>query len=432
MDSTYGHAVSLAVPVFLALIALELVVDRVRKARCYHLADSLNSLSCGILSTGMRVFFGFLGLFAYEWVLGHAAIVHLPASHWMTWIFAFVLYDFCYYWQHRFGHTVGLFWASHVVHHQSEEFNLTTALRQPGTGAFTNWVFYVPMALVGVPLGVFLLVGVAQLFYQFWPHTRHIGRLGILDRWIQTPSNHRVHHAQNDIYLDRNYVGVFLLWDHWFGSFQEELDAEPPIYGIRGQLRSWNPVWANLHYYWAMAQDCWHAAGWRDKLRVWFAPPGWRPADVAARFPKQPYDPVRDFRRYDPPRSLSLSLYALVQLGVLIAANSHFLAVLPKESSWLNVLYFGVILISLATLGGVLENRREGLLLEGARVAIAGIAAVAMGSWFGARDSRVVLGIGLFALGSLVWLWVSSRKGQAIERGERDHALAGFRAGSHR
>ena len=175
------------------------------------------------------------------------------ASNWLTWVFAFVFYDFCYYWQHRLGHTVGLFWATHSVHHQSEEFNLTTALRQPGTGAFTNWIFYVPMALSGIPIGVFLLTGVIQLFYQFWPHTQLIGRLGILDRWIQTPSNHRVHHAQNDIYLDRNYVGVFLLWDHLFGTFQEERDDEPCIYGVRGQLKSWNPVWANLHYWWLMA-----------------------------------------------------------------------------------------------------------------------------------------------------------------------------------
>ena len=250
MDTTYGRAVALAVPVFLALIALEIVVDRAKRTRYYHLADAINSLSCGVVSTGVRVFFGFLGIFFYEWVLRHWTPVRLPAYHWGTWIFAFVFYDLCYYWNHRFGHTVGLFWASHVVHHQSEEFNLTTALRQPGTGAFLNWIFYLPMALCGVPLGVFLMVGVIQLFYQFWPHTQHIARLGFLDRWIQTPSNHRVHHAQNDIYLDKNYVGVFLIWDHLFGSFQEELDGEPCIYGIRGQLNSWNPVWANLHYYW--------------------------------------------------------------------------------------------------------------------------------------------------------------------------------------
>jgi alkylglycerol monooxygenase len=404
METTYARAVGLAIPVFFALIALEFAVDLVRRTRYYRLADGINSLSCGIISTGMRVFFGFLGLFAYDWLYQHSPF-HLPAGHWGTWVFAFVFYDFCYYWQHRFGHTVGLFWASHVVHHQSEEFNLTTALRQPGTGALLNWVFYVPMALAGVPMGVFLLVGVAQLFYQFWPHTRHIGRLGFLDRWVQTPSNHRVHHAQNDIYLDKNYVGVFLLWDHLLGSFQEELDREPPIYGIRGQLRSWNPVWANLHYYWAMAKDAWHARSWRDKLRVWFAPPGWRPADVAQRFPKPEYDPRRDFSRFDPQRSTSHSLYALVQVTALIAADDHFLAVLPKQAGWLNALYFVWILVSLVTLGGILENRREFLRFDAARVAVTGLAVLMAGSWFGGvHDARLVLAIEGYVLVSLAWV----------------------------
>ena len=294
--------------------------------------------------------------------------IHLPAKHWGTWVFAFVFYDLCYYWNHRWGHTVGLFWASHVVHHQSEEFNLTTALRQPGTGAFLSWIFYLPMALCGIPVAVMLMVGVAQLFYQFWPHTQLIGRLGFLDRWIQTPSNHRVHHAQNDIYLDKNYVGVFLIWDRLFGSFQEELDEEPCIFGIRGQLNSWNPVWANLHYYVAMAKDSWHAASWSDKVRVWFAPPGWRPADVAARFPKRPYDPRVDFVKFDPPRNVALSAYGLVQFVALIAANSQFLALLPKQATALNVAYFLFILGSLVCLGGVLENRREFLIAEAARL----------------------------------------------------------------
>ena len=154
MDTTYSKAVALAVPVFLFLIALEFFTDRAKRTRYYHLADAINSLSCGMVSTGMRVFFGFLGIFFYEWVLLHLAPVGLPANHWGTWLFAFVFYDLCYYWNHRWGHTVGLFWASHVVHHQSEEFNLTTALRQPGTGAFLGWIFYLPMALCGVPLGV--------------------------------------------------------------------------------------------------------------------------------------------------------------------------------------------------------------------------------------------------------------------------------------
>jgi alkylglycerol monooxygenase len=407
MDTMYGRAVAFAVPVFLLLIAVELIADRVRGTRYYRLADSINSLSCGILSTGMRVFFGFLALFTYEWVLHHWAPVQLPANHWAVWVFAFVLYDLCYYWQHRLSHRMGIFWASHVVHHQSEEFNLTTALRQSGSGSFLGWIFYLPVALCGIPIGVFAGVAVAQLFYQFWPHTRMIGRMGILDRWIQTPSNHRVHHAQNDIYLDKNYVGVFVLWDRLFGSFQDELDEEPCIYGIRGQLKSWNPVWANLHYYWAMAKDAWYARSWLDKFKVWVAPPGWRPRDVAQRFPKPEYDPTRDFERYDPPRRTALSWYVLAQFVALTAANSHFLAVLPNQPVQGNLLYFLFIGATLVILGGVLENRREFVLLEGVRLAVIAAAVLATGTWLG--GARIGVPVAAFAVLSLSFLWYASR-----------------------
>jgi hypothetical protein len=304
------------------------------------------------------------------------------------------------------------------VHHQSEEFNLTTALRQPGTGAFTNWIFYVPMALCGVPVSVFLMVAVIQLFYQFWPHTRMIGRLGVLDRWIQTPSNHRVHHAQNDVYLDRNYVGVFAIWDRLFGTFQEELDEEPCIYGVRGQLKSWNPVWANLHYYSILLRDSLHARRWRDKLRVWWAPPGWRPADVAARFPKPPYDPRRDFERYDPPRSTTLSLYVLAQFALLMAAHSHWLAELAKQPVAVSVAYYLFLLASLVALGGLLENRRVFRMLEAGRLILVAAGVLGLGEWFGGvRDAAARMGIMLAAIASLAWLSWSGRPGRAEAAG---------------
>jgi alkylglycerol monooxygenase len=424
VESLYADAVSLAVPVFIGLVALELIFDRIRRKGYYHFADAISSLSCGMVSTGMRVFFGFAGLFAYEWILTRCAPVVLPSSHWLTWLFAFVFYDFCYYWQHRLGHTVGLFWASHSVHHQSEEFNLTTALRQPGTGVFTNWLFYIPMALCGIPMKVFLLVGVIQLFYQFWPHTRFIGRMGILDRWIQTPSNHRVHHAQNDIYLDRNYVGVFLAWDHLFGTFQEEREDEPCIYGVRGQLKSWNPVWANLHYYWIMLRDSWHAQSWRDKLRVWYSPPGWRPADVTARFPKPEYDPHRDFERFDPARSTWLSVYVLVQFTALLLAHSHFLGVLSKQTLPANALYFLFLVASMAILGGLLENRSTFRMLEGGRVLGSAAMVVVMGGWFGdLRGGSSIAAIVVFAILSLAWLLWESRGALLGEAAEPAAAL---------
>jgi hypothetical protein len=220
-----------------------------------------------------------------------------------------------------------------------------------------------------------------------------------------------VHHAQNDIYLDKNYVGVFLIWDHLFGSFQEERQEEPCIFGIRGQLNSWNPVWANLHYYSAMAKDSWHAHSWWDKVRVWFMNPGWRPVDVAARFPKRPYDPRVDFAKFDPPRNTLLSAYGLIQFVALVAANSQFLALLPKQSAALTSAYFGFILGSLVCLGGVLENRREFLYAEAVRVTATTLAVLAAGTWFGGvRDPRVLIPIGAFQCVSLAWLWLASRE----------------------
>jgi sterol desaturase/sphingolipid hydroxylase (fatty acid hydroxylase superfamily) len=206
-------------------------------------------------------------------VLNHLAPVTLPAGHWLTWVFAFVLYDLCYYWWHRLSHTVGFLWGAHIVHHQSEEFNLTTALRQPSTAFLNAWVFYIPLALCGVPLTVYLVVGVAQLLYQFWPHTRHIGKLGFLDRWIQTPSNHRVHHARNGPYLNKNYVGVFLIWDRLFGTYVEEDDAVPCDFGIVGQLHSHNPITLTFHEWIAMLRDAARARGAGARLRQLFGPP---------------------------------------------------------------------------------------------------------------------------------------------------------------
>ncbi len=204
-----------------------------------------------------------------------------------------------------------------------------------------------------------------------------------------------------------------MIWDHLFGSFQEELDQEPCLYGIRGQLKSWNPVWANLHYYWAMAKDCWHAESWLDKGKVWFAHPGWRPADVAARFPKPEYDPRRDFVKYDPPVGVTLSLYGFVQFVALMAANSHFLALLPKQSTAWNVAYFLFILVSLVCLGGVLESRREFMMLEAARLAAIAFAVLAGRTWFGGvHDDRILVSIGIFAILSLAWLWRASRSRQ--------------------
>jgi alkylglycerol monooxygenase len=281
-----AQIIVLATPVFLLLIAVEVVVGLRRGRNTYRLHDALASIGLGILSQIVGVFTKLATLGLYVLVFTHLAPWHLPADEPWVWIAGLLLYDLCYYWRHRLGHTCALLWAAHVVHHQSEDYNLSTALRQSSTNWVGEWLFYLPLALLGLPPLVFAVVALIDLLYQYWVHTQQIGRLGWFDRWFCAPSNHRVHHAVNERYLDRNYGGVLIVWDRLFGTYQEERADEPCVYGTRKPLGSWNPLWANFEVYADLLHDSRHARRWSDKLRVWFKPPGWRPADVAARFPR--------------------------------------------------------------------------------------------------------------------------------------------------
>jgi len=323
-EMTGPQVIVLATPVFLLLIALEWYVGRRRGRDTYRLNDALNSIGLGVLSQIVGVFSAVITLGLYTVVYEHASLAQLSVSSLWVWVVGLVLYDFCYYWHHRLGHTVALFWAAHVVHHQSEDYNLSTALRQTGSGWVAGWLFYLPMAVLGFPPLVFAVVALIDLLYQYWVHTQQIGRLGAFDRWFCAPSNHRVHHAVNDRYLDRNYGGILIVWDRLFGTFQEEVDRDPCVYGSRGPLRSWNPLWANLQVYAGLLHDSWHTRRWSDKLRVWLAPPGWRPDDVAARFPKAPFD-IAKVERFDPPMSRRAARTAAGLFVVLLGATAWWL-----------------------------------------------------------------------------------------------------------
>ena len=321
---TGPQVIVLATPVFLALIALEFAVGRARGRDTYRLNDALNSIGLGIMSQITGLFVALFTLGIYTAVYEHLAIWSLPKDSAAVWLGALIAYDFFYYWHHRAGHRIALFWASHAVHHQSEDYNLSTALRQTSGGWVAGWLFYLPMAVVGVPPLVFAVVALIDLLYQYWVHTQQIGRLGWFDRWFCAPSNHRVHHAVNDRYLDRNYGGILIVWDRLFGTFIEEDDTEACVYGTRSPLRSWNPLWANLQVYRELALDSWRAASWGDKLRVWLKPPGWRPADVAARWPRPAFD-IRAVQRFDPPLPSRAALAASALFVLLLAATALLL-----------------------------------------------------------------------------------------------------------
>ena len=221
-----SQIIVLATPVFLLLIAIELAVGWRRQRNTYRLADAVSSISLGALSQTSAVFTRLLRIGIYTALFEHVALWRNDAF-WTSlpgWLLALVFYDFCYYWLHRMGHESAVLWAAHAVHHQSQDYNLSTALRQTSSGAVLGWVFYVPMALAGVQPLVFGVVALIDLLYQFWVHTEQVGRLGWFDRWFCSPSNHRVHHAVNDAYLDKNYGGILILWDRLFGTFKDEDD----------------------------------------------------------------------------------------------------------------------------------------------------------------------------------------------------------------
>ena len=235
---TGSQVIVLATPVFLLLIAAELAWGLARGTNVYRLNDAISSISLGVLSQLVGLFTKLLAIGIYTAVY-HSVALFPEHALWSTWygiLLALVFYDFCYYWLHRTGHEVALFWAAHVVHHQSEAYNLSTALRQTSSGNLLGWIFYLPMAIAGVPPLLFAIVALVDLLYQFWVHTELVGKLGWFDRVFCSPSNHRVHHAINDAYLDKNYGGILIVWDRMFGSFREE--REKCIYGTRSALGS--------------------------------------------------------------------------------------------------------------------------------------------------------------------------------------------------
>lgn len=374
---TPNQVIVLATPVFLLLIAIEFWVGRRRRRNTYALADTFSSIGLGMLSRIADVFTLALRLGIYVWVQDHAALWRND-GFWTSpagWLLALVFYDFLYYWNHRLGHEVGLLWAAHVVHHQSQHYNLSTALRQPASYALLGWVFYLPMALAGVPPLVFAVVGLVDLLYQFWIHTEQVGSLGRFDRWFASPSNHRVHHAVNDRYLDKNYGGILMLWDHLFGTFEPEDPKEPCVYGTRKPLQSWDPVWANAEVYAGLARDSARTGRWGDRLRSWLRPPGWRAPDVAARWPSPAFD-IAMVQRFDPPASRGAQALAALVFVLLLGGVAFFLWTADARALPGNLAWAAALLAGLWAQGALLQGRiGPGLALMVLSAAVATLAA---------------------------------------------------------
>jgi alkylglycerol monooxygenase len=367
--------IALAIPFFFVLIAVELVLARGRGRRVYRFADAMTDLSCGVTQRVALLFFEALLFALYAWVYSHGRLVDLAPHPVLAWAVALLAVDFTYYWWHRASHRVSFLWVGHVVHHQSEDYNLAVALRQAVLSPVTILPFSLPLALVGVPPLIYLLASAVSTLYQFWIHTELVGRVGLLEAVLNTPSHHRVHHARNPRYLDKNYGAILIIWDRLFGTYQPE--REPPVYGVTKPFRSFNPLWAQLQPLAELAARGRGAPGWRARLAAWTAPPdrsfAWRDHDLVS--------PASTAEKYDVPVSRALRTYVVGNFALLVAAT---FSLMMWSSSLTTPLLAGgaaLVLLTTLTIGGLMEAKRWARPLELARVAVAAVALV----WFTGR-----------------------------------------------
>jgi len=311
---SYATALLYAIPFFIFLLGIEILYGYFVKNQKYKVLDTVSSISSGLTnilkdSLGLGII-----IVSYPYLLEHLALTEIKVS-WLVWVIAFIVIDFAGYWNHRLSHHINFFWNQHVIHHSSEEFNLACALRQ----SVSNLIGYFPLlllpaAILGVPAKVIAILAPIHLFAQFWYHTQHIKKMGWLEYIIVTPSQHRVHHAINPEYIDKNLGQVLCIWDRFFGTFQEELAEVPPQYGILKPARTWNPLLINFQHIWRLIKDAWRTENYWDKVRIWFMPTGWRPADVNKNYPISVIQDVYHFQRYQTKASLAFKGYVIFQM----------------------------------------------------------------------------------------------------------------------
>ncbi len=377
----------IVLPFFYLCVFIDYAICRALGLGHYELKDTVTSLGVSVMMSALGVIALVLRIAIYTLAYEAFALGAWDTASPWTWVMGLLLYDFTYYWQHRMGHELNLLWASHVVHHSSDRFNLSTALRVPSASMHLwTWIFALPLAVLGVPPVVYAVASLVNLLYQFWIHTEHIGRLGWFDRWFGAPSNHRVHHGVNDRYLDKNYGGILMLWDRLFGTFEAERDDDPVRYGTRAPVRSWNPLWVNLHTPWMLLQDALAMRRWGDRAQLLLRPPGWRPAELRARVPRAEFD-LAGHQHHDTPVNPAVGVYCLLQTALLPVQLVHLIAVaagLGWQDKLIYALYLSLASINLGMLMSELRStRRLAAALEFARLLIPASALIGSGYWFG-------------------------------------------------
>jgi sterol desaturase/sphingolipid hydroxylase (fatty acid hydroxylase superfamily) len=377
----YAQVLLVAIPGFVLLILAEYLVSIYKGVDVYRGADTISSLSSGMTNIIKDVLGLAVVITSYGWMLKSFNIVTFEAKI-IHYIIAFVVLDFAGYWTHRWEHVINVFWNRHVIHHSSEEFNLACALRQNISVVFKWFGFLLlPAALLGVPSEVIGIIGPIHLFAQFWYHTRLIDRMGILEHIIVTPSHHRVHHAINTPYIDKNYGQIFIIWDKMFGTFKEEEADEPPVYGILKPAKTFNPILINFQHLALLIKDTIFTSSWKDKITLWFRKTGYRPGDrVSDRI--ETIEDVTSYQKYNVQGGKLYLYWSWFQLTCTLAAMLYFFTIIDKYPLS-QLIYFGLYLfVWIYGYTSILDLNYQGIIADFVRLFILLAHTFYFGSWF--------------------------------------------------
>ena len=365
---TYANILLITIPIFLVLIIVEISYGVWKNDLKHSYMDTISSLSSGFTNLMVDILGLGIIIVSYPFFYERLKVIELEESI-LLYFIAFVCVDFASYCHHRLKHSINIFWNMHVIHHSSEEFNLACALRQSITNNLgIGILFLVPAALLGVPPKMISILGPLHLFAQFWYHTRHIGKLGWIEYILVTPSQHRVHHAINKEYIDKNLAAIFCIWDRAFGTFQEELDDVPCVYGTLKPVRTWNPILINFQHLWFLIQDAWHTSSIIDKAKIWFMPTGWRPKDVVKKIPRGKVDNVFNQEKYRLEYSLIHKVFAGFHFLTLNIVLYIFLSSFANLSFADKTGYFLLIFSSIFSFSSVMDGYKWSINFEFIRI----------------------------------------------------------------
>jgi alkylglycerol monooxygenase len=401
----------LSIPIFFILIGIELIVERFTHKDLYRLPDAIANMSCGITSQLSGLFLKIFGIGIYEVLFTNFAFFTPDRTTWWYWVILFLLVDFAYYWAHRMSHEINLFWGGHVVHHQSEDYNLSVALRQSSLQVVWTFAFNLPIALLGFKTVDFALISALNTLYQFWIHTETIGKMGWFEYLFNTPSHHRVHHGRDPKYIDKNHAGSLIIWDKMFGTFQPE--EEKPTYGITKPINSWNAIFANVSHYVEMGKDLRRIPSWTDKIKYLFKKPGWLPKSLGGYRPAPEVDKVT-YKKYDTPAPMSLNLYVLFQYILCLIATALFLNKAGQFSLDEKFFITALICIVVVNSGVLFEQRTWAKYSEWIRIIVYPLLLTTltyMNSW----SSLLYILAGAYFVISITWFYTIQRRNVYIQ-----------------